>query len=457
LAATAPASGHFKDEILDRLAGHANVAQFVSFGPDLRQRYARVQGFEPNHVFASPADAIAQLLERAPDGAVNVRSYQPDQPKSREFLYGRSDVATVRGDVERLAGDGLYTIINETIDVHDGGVSGVAFGEVVEFAPDDTPRCVEKGGTAALPRSIAWRLLETVYGFAPAVQDAVEARIEFSVHPLRRGYRHEHTIVWEMERPGEPPSAADVRWPNRFSRHIGDKAYGLLIADALELPVPATTVLARRVAPFGFGRPTGSHERWIRTCPIEQVPGRFTTRRGWIDPFTLLQTEDPQHTAIASVLAQHGVDAAYSGALIVQEDGAPLLEGVAGRGDDFMQGGAPTEALPAAVRRDVLSLWRRATDALGAVRFEWVHDGREAWLVQLHRGATATRGDVIVPGEADEYHELDVRLGIDALRTLIDRVGASGSGIALVGSVGLTSHFGDLLRRAGIPSIIRQP
>ena len=30
---------------------------------------------------------------------------------------------------------GYFTIVNETIDVHDGGVSGVRLGTIVEFAP----------------------------------------------------------------------------------------------------------------------------------------------------------------------------------------------------------------------------------------------------------------------------------------------------------------------------------
>ena len=51
----------------------------------------------------------------------------------------------------RLAGEGYLTIVNETIDIHDGGISGVALAGIVEFAPDDTPRAVEQPGVAALP------------------------------------------------------------------------------------------------------------------------------------------------------------------------------------------------------------------------------------------------------------------------------------------------------------------
>ena len=156
------------------------------------------------------------------------------EPKSREFLYGRTDAAEILAELRRCRPTGLYTIVNETIDVHDGGVSGVAFGDVLEFAPGDTPRCVEKPGTAALPRGSGLRLLETVYGFRPACRTRPELRVEFSLHPLRRGYRHEHTVLWEIEEPGPPPDGTVIlSWPNRFSRFLGDKAFGLLVADAL--------------------------------------------------------------------------------------------------------------------------------------------------------------------------------------------------------------------------------
>jgi hypothetical protein len=88
-------------------------------------------------------------------------------------------------------------------------------------------------------------------------------------------------------------SEANIRWPNRFSRFIGDKPFGLLIADLLGLPVPKATVVGRRVAQLRFGRPTGGGEAWIRTCPTVQVPGKFTTQRGRRDPLESIASEDP--------------------------------------------------------------------------------------------------------------------------------------------------------------------
>jgi hypothetical protein len=442
-----------KDEMLSRLAARANVAQFVSFGPgpDLPQRHSCLRGHAPDHRFATPADAVGALLALAPAGSVNVRSFRAGAPGGGPFSYGltrRDDVLAVVG---ARAGEGLHTIVNETVDVHDGGVSGVAQGGLVEFAPGDTPRSVESPGTVALGHDQAMALLTTVYGFTPDLDGRPGERVEFSIHPLAAGVRQTHTIIWECE-PVEPVRlTARLTWPNRFSRFLGDKAFGLLVADLLGLPVPATTVVGRRVAPFTFGRPTGSGERWLRTCPAEPVPGRFLTQRGWRDPYALLAAEDPAGTAIAAVLAQEGVPAHWSGAAIPEAGGGLLVEGVEGFGDDFMGARAAPASLPDEVVDDVRRLGARATAALGPVRFEWSHDGHTAWVVQLHLATATASGTTIHPGTPSRWHRFDPSLGLERLRDLIATVSPD-EGIELTGAVGVTSHAGDLLRRAAIPS-----
>jgi len=351
-----------------------------------------------------------------------------------------------------LARAGLLTIVNETVDIHDGGVSGVAAGDVIEFAPDDTPRAVEEPGAARLPRDVALHLLATVYGFEPELDFPGNLRVEFSLHPRRRGTRTAHTIVWEAETIDDAEYLrVDPRWPNRFSRFIGDKVFGLLVADAAGLPVPATTVVARRVAPFRFGTSTKSGEVWTRTSPVVQVPGRFTTVRGWTDPYKLLHTEDPDGTEIASILAQEGVRATYSGAAISTPDGA-VVEGVAGTGDKFMKGEAPAEQLPRTILDDVRDLHGRANAIVGKSRIEWAHDGENVWLLQLHTGLSPSTAVTIYPGSPTREHMLRVSDGLEPLRELVAAVAGTGEGIVLIGDVGITSHFGDVLRRAEIPS-----
>ena len=121
-------SSMYKDQVLDSLASTANIAQFVSFSPELEQRFSCVFGFEQNHLFSSTLEAITALLQASPEKSVNVRSFRPDQPQGNEFHYGLINPQDALAHVKRLAGIGFYTIVNETVDINDGGVSGVLQG-----------------------------------------------------------------------------------------------------------------------------------------------------------------------------------------------------------------------------------------------------------------------------------------------------------------------------------------
>jgi hypothetical protein len=447
-----------KDLALDRLADIGNVAQFVAFRPTssgrISQSFARLIGREPNAKFDSVTAAAAALMASSQDGAVNVRSYLPHDPQSREFVYGLRSVEAAVGHLDRLARDGLHLILNETIDVNDGGVSGVVHDETIEFAPDDTPRAVEKPEIASLPRNMGLALLNKVYGFAPDIPGGFDDRIEFSIHPGPRGWRQTNTLLWEIEHVPGGREAPRPSWPNRFSRHVGDKAFGLLIADALGASVPDTTVVARRVAPFSFGRATGSGEIWIRTCPREPQPGMFTTARGWRDPFALLAEEDTRGE-IASVLSQAGVRPNWSGAALIGAGGSLIIEGKSGPGDSLMLGTSKPERLPRQILDDVAAVHSRLSEALGPVRIEWVHDGEQPWIVQLHVGATRTSAVALVDGEADSWVPFDVTEGLVALRALLLTL-PLGTGLEVRGDVGLTSHIADVVRKWGRPARIKR-
>ncbi len=447
-----------KDEVLNSLAATANVAQFVSFRPSAKgvntQSYCRVAGYAENHEFGDVRAAVAALLAASSDRMVNVRSYEPNSPRSREFVYGLETVDAVLEIIARLSNESLHLIVNETIDIHDGGVSGVVQGQLIEFAPDDTPRCVEKPGIASLPKHLGERILHTVYGFSPDLNFPSNARVEFSIHPRASGYHQRHTIVWEFEPDVSDFLPAAVHWPNRFSQHLGDKVYGLLVADSLGLPVPRTTVIARRTAPFTFGRETGSAEVWTRTSPREPQPGLYTTVKGWIDPFALLSKEDPDGQNLQSVLCQAAVRAKFSGAAVAGPRGHVIIEGRRGEGDLFMLGHQPPESLPSFVIENVQATYKVLSNRLGPVRFEWVHDGDIVWIVQLHCGATGSEADVVVPGDAVSWIEFDVSEGLDALRKTLMSV-RDDQGLLIVGEVGLTSHVADLLRKAKRPARLK--
>ena len=449
---------HYKDEILNDLAQKGNVAQFISYDASMNQRFLNINGVEPN-THHEMQEAIALLITRSSENSVNVRSFDPAQPKGCPFKYGCTSVQEVVEQIRFNASEGRFSIINEKIDINDGGVSGVMMGNIIEVTPGDTPKGVDKPGVCRFTKRMGLHVLKTIYGFVPDLDYPETTRVEFSIHPIRRGIKMSNTIIWELE---EFDTVFDnkqmVQWPNNFSKLIGDKAFGLIIADYLNITVPRTTVISRKVAPFTFGTPTGIVENWLRTAPAVRTPGKFTTTKGWVDLFQVMQNEDPNFDLIASVLSQDGVDHLYSGSLITGADNRPIIEGVAGRGDGFMVGNAKPVDLPENLIGGLNELFDYMYSVLGAVEMEWVFDGTVLWIVQLHNSeATSSHGLIIVDGDAENWIDFEVSRGLPALTELIESVSLEAThtvGINLVGNVGLTSHYGDILRKAKVPSKI---
>jgi hypothetical protein len=443
----------YKDSTLDVLARDANVAQFVSFGLSGEQRYCRILGWNPNHRFEHMQRSIEALLQTSGEGQVNIRSYKPDSPQGGEFLQNLDRVGHVADSVFSLVQSGFYTIVNESIDLNDGGVSGVCQGGIAEFAPGQTPRCVEgEKGVAALPQEMAHAVFSRVYGIDARIQFPSSDRVEFSLHPFPRGYRQDNTIFWEKQRIQAMSLSASIRWPNDFSRLVGDKVYGLLLADAFGFSVPHTLVLARRIPPFEFGTRTNVRMKWVRPCPVEKRPGLFTTVRGWTDPFALVQREDNVHSPqIQSILVQDEVHPEYSGALITSDSGA-IIEGVRGYGDGMMIGEVAPSQLPEAVLQQVQKMYSEVSGIFGSVRIEWVFDGSRVWIVQLQQERSFGDETTIVPGVPESYLDFDVNEKLNRLRELVEVARSSGKGIRVIGEVGLTSHVADTLRQAEIPS-----
>jgi hypothetical protein len=466
-----------KDQKLDAFATQGvNIAQFASYGPDGKKRYSRIRGIQPTHTHATVEQAIQAILNTGAP-IVNIRTFLPTSPDGNPFYKGRKEqwasIVEPADIVRRHIREGLHVIINEDIDVNDGGFSGVMMGEIAEFAPQDTPRCVEENNfnprCAVLPRPEMERLVQVVYERRIGFPYSRNHRIEFSVHPGPVGYLRAPYILWQEEaiEPGTGPKSVTPSWPNRYSIAMGDKAYGLLMAHLYGFRVPHARVTGRIIPPFEFGEFTGDgNTRWIRTCPRTQWPGKFTTESHWVDPFALMQREDPDGTRIAAIIQQDNVpsEGGHSGAAITAADGSLIVEGKSGRGDSFMVGEAGTEKLPPYVHDAVTRSWERAQRVFGPVRFEWVCDAAgNLWIVQLHVGASESRGDIIYPGEPSHcWTEFNVAGGLENLRRLIIQITTRVPGptvvpgIELIGNVGITSHFGDLLRRARIPSRIRR-
>jgi len=449
-------AGHFKDEVLNELSKKANTAQFVSFSPQLEQRYSHIAGFEQNHTFESPREALKVLLSKVQENGITIRSYDPYNPKGWPLLRAFKTVDDALENAKRLTNQGLYIIVHEEIP-DPGRTSGVLLGNLIEFAMLATPRCVEAkevvkhGIPASLPRNIGIKLLEKVYGFKLNLDYPTNLRVEFSVMPKKYGHLQDHIIVWELEDVGETNTKPSWTWPNRFSRYIGDKTFGLLLADTLGFKVPHTQVVGKHVF-FNFGTPTNSPVRWTRTAPAEQSPGKFPTTRGYSDVFAMMDESDKEK--VSSVLVQDEVPFIYSGALF-NANNSLHIEGVKGRGDNFMLGAQQAEQLPSEVTTKLKELYQNIEAILGPVKLEWVYDGKEVWIIQMHKGQVGhNEKDVIVKGTKDQKYEqytLDPN-DLESFRIKVEEAKSQNIGLEVMGNFGLTSHVGDILRKAQVPS-----
>lgn len=441
-----------------------NIARYISISPNMEIRYLNIDRInDTNNCNNNLRELILELIHNANSKAVNIRSFSKEIMKGHKLIYGKKeeDIEEILNIVLDNCKMNRYSIINELIDVNDGGVSGVVIGNIIEFAPNDTPKCVEKPDVCLLERNMGISILETVYGISPNIKFSYNLRLEFSLHPRKEGIRKNHTIIWEYEDFNNYNFDVKIKWPNRFSKFIGDKTFGLLIADYLGFDVPFTTVISRNIPPFSFGKETGSKEKWIRTAPIVKEPGKYYTGDKWTDPFFLMKKEEQkgqEEINIASILSQSSVEAIYSGgAIIAKEKKNDVIEGVRGKGDDFMLGLEGENQLPADLSYKVhglLDLIREYYSLIGDVSIEWVYDGDKVWIVQMNQLEHLGEGAVIVPGRPSVYKKVYVEEGLETLRKVINIIKDKDIGIELVGNVGLCSHFGDLLRHANIPSYI---
>lgn len=455
-----------KDEKLSTILEkeYGNIARYVSFGSEKEVRYIYIDKNIKNTSDKNVKNVIIDLINASKSKAINIRTYSPERMKGNKLIFDKNinDIDEIMSVLDENKQNGMFSIINENVDIADGGVSGVVLGDVIEFSPKDTPKCVDKEGICSLPRGMGYKLLEKIYGFKPKINFNENYRVEFSIHPSKQGFLNDHTIIWEYEYYNKIPAMYNLSWPNNFSKFIGDKVFGLLIADLLDLNVPKTTVVSRNVAPFTFGKTTGLYEKWIRTSPIFKEPGKYYTGDRWVDPFILIENEElkgKEKINIASVISQDAVEPLYSGASIIKQNSdQDIIEGVAGKGDKFMVGEQPNNKLPDNVLCSVRKLngeIRNHYNLLGEVSIEWVYDGKDIWVVQLNQIKTSSSKNIIVEGNPNKYIKFDVNLGLEKLRGVIDNIDSE-IGIDLVGEIGITSHFGDLLRIAKIPSRLKR-
>lgn len=113
------------------------------------------------------------------------------------------------------------------------------------------------------------------------------------------------------------------------------------------------------------------------------------------------------------------------------------------------------EDLPAFVHEDIEKTYNHLSKQLGPVGFEWVHDGSDVWVVQLHHGAVSSSDSILFPGEPNTWIKFNINEGLEALRKKISKM-RHGQGLILDKNVGLTSHIAELIRNAEIPARVSQ-
>jgi hypothetical protein len=92
-----------------------------------------------------------------------------------------------------------------------------------------------------------------------------------------------------------------------------------------------------------------------------------------------------------------------------------------------MQGEVPPEQLPEQVVNAVRATFANARTLMGPVRMEWVFDGGEVWVVQLHRQQQPESSRMIYPGDADSFRRFEVEKGLEELRLLIESLTGRGN------------------------------
>lgn len=404
---------------------------------------------------------IRELLIKSRNNRVNVRSYTDDlSSKSNPFVYGLYHIDDVLDEVAKLRQQGYNIIVNETIDKDDGGVSGVIYNGIMEFAPRETPRTVEKSdGIARLPSKLGLNLLKKVYNFGKydvdldiLVDNLKDIRTEFSVHPTGN-----KLTVWDLE-----PSFTNTNYKcristeSRMSELIGHKTFGLLVADCLGLKVPKTRVKNVYIPDFEFGGLEGEGV-FTRTAPSDRTPGKFATMEGYCDSSILMNGYVP------TVLYQDKIEVAYSGTALCKKNQKTVIEGVKGIGSNFMLGKEPPGDLPIEIIYKVEEEVDRVFNRLEEfsildedILLEWGVKDDSVVIFQLvfKNEDCRPRGEYIVEPDTTEdieYTEFYVENGVEGLLELLE---TNPKGVILKGNVGYGSHLCDILRERKIVSKI---
>ena len=113
-----------KDKVLDKIyLTNNNIAQYISFKPNREKpNYIHIKNYTPEN--STNKDIILNLINSSKSKSVNIRSFSPERMKGNKLIFNKkkSDIYDILNIVEQNKQKGFYSIINENIDINDGGV-----------------------------------------------------------------------------------------------------------------------------------------------------------------------------------------------------------------------------------------------------------------------------------------------------------------------------------------------
>lgn len=442
-----------KDKVLKELSKDWNVANFVSVSPKGGTRYSTLKKTRLRPM-------IESLLKVSGTGKVNVRSFCVNEDNIKtEFVMDLETVDEVMQQVVRNQNKGLYSIINENIDPCDGGVSGIVHGNLVEFLTNGTPRHVEKGSKAiTLNKEQGLKILETYYevDLFNLKELNEKERVEFTITKDKR------LIIWEHKEITPTNNIINnisVNLESNFIKTTTEKVFGLLYLDSLNIKIPKTSMENSIGNIITFGKET-SKENLTENIVHRAAPSRFTP--GDLDNVKEKYNKDiKEHVKLfdnqmkeVKFITQEEIKTKYVGAGIFQEDGEYTIEYSEGDGQAFMLGKVkPLEqgSLDKKVKGQLNQVSLRLRGVTNQkLKIEFITDeSLKLYLVQLNfldshineKGTENTGEGETLTFKTEGKTPSDLANELDLLKSK----GKNITHVTLIGDIGYTSHFCDVV------------
>ena len=108
----------FKDVVMANLTLRGvNVASFVSFDPNGKQRFCRIKGVDSHYIFENYQAAVEAFYGSGNVDNINIRTFLPEKPDGNPFFLGKQmgfeNPAIAAECIKSHVEKGYYVIVNE--------------------------------------------------------------------------------------------------------------------------------------------------------------------------------------------------------------------------------------------------------------------------------------------------------------------------------------------------------